>query len=43
MHDHFVGTFAPEALEEHPSATCYKDFVSKDLKKLIHLIVLSNC
>ena len=42
MHNHFVGIIATAALEEHPSATSYKDFVSKDLKEHILLISLFN-
>ena len=42
MHGHFVWIIVTLALEEHPSATAYKAYVSKDLKKFMHLIVLSN-
>ena len=42
MHNHFVGIIATAALEEHPSATSYKDFVSKDLKEHILLKYLFN-
>ena len=42
MHGHFVGVIATAALGERPSAKTHKDFVSKDLEKLIHLIVLFN-
>ena len=42
MHGHFVWIIVTVALEEHSSATACNVYFSKDLKKLMHLIVLSN-